>query len=460
LDAVTPSLTVRREARREDQVKPPTFAAWMVAAVIGVAAIAYVDAAREDAAALKDFAEEPRSVARAIASLQREDEPDPRAEGALTVLRAVETPGLQRVFVRRHDDAELTATDGSRVAAGSLTHGLESAQPSVRLTRAEAASLGLPARSAIAGLASFDWHGLPYEVVVVTSAARERDRDLRAQRRLVLSIILGAGLVLGFGVGALRRQRRQLELGHELAVAEVARERDERLVAADKLATLGALATGIAHEISTPLGVIVARADTIATADGVDAKSKRAASIILEQSDRITATIRGFLGLARGRTPELVNGVPARLAEQAVALTEHRFQQGGVEVKLEVEDDLPRVACDALLFEHVLVNLLLNACDAAGPGGHVELRVTREDSNVAFVVVDDGPGISKAAAARALEPFFTTKPEDKGTGLGLAIANEIVKHHNGRLAIGPRTGERGTKALAILPAVAEGGIDG
>jgi two-component system OmpR family sensor kinase len=87
----------------------------------------------------------------------------------------------------------------------------------------------------------------------------------------------------------------------------------------------------------------------------------------------------------------------------------------------------------------------------------VDLEVRRKDDGVAFAVLDDGPGISKEDAARAVEPFFTTKAEDKGTGLGLAIANEIVKHHNGRLSLAPRDGTRGTEAIVVLPALEKGG---
>jgi two-component system sensor histidine kinase AtoS len=100
------------------------------------------------------------------------------------------------------------------------------------------------------------------------------------------------------------------------------------------------------------------------------------------------------------------------------------------------------------MFEQVLVNLLLNACEACKPGGSAELSVRTEDKRVVFSVEDDGVGIGEEAAARATEPFFTTKPE--GTGLGLAITNEIVHHHSGSLVLRARpTG--GTQATVELP---------
>jgi signal transduction histidine kinase len=109
------------------------------------------------------------------------------------------------------------------------------------------------------------------------------------------------------------------------------------------------------------------------------------------------------------------------------------------------------VACDPRLFEQVLVNLLLNACDACEPGCQVELAVRADGEKLTFVVTDNGAGITKEAASRATEPFFTTKPQGQGTGLGLAIANEIVKHHHGQLTLAPRDHARGTCATVEMP---------
>lgn len=85
----------------------------------------------------------------------------------------------------------------------------------------------------------------------------------------------------------------------------------------------------------------------------------------------------------------------------------------------------------------------------------MELRVARDGQRVAFAVTDDGSGISEAAAARILDPFFTTKPIGQGSGLGLAIANELVKHHHGKLTVASRPGQRGTKACVELPSATE-----
>jgi signal transduction histidine kinase len=113
----------------------------------------------------------------------------------------------------------------------------------------------------------------------------------------------------------------------------------------------------------------------------------------------------------------------------------------------EVAGGVPDVRCEPLLLKHALVNLLLNACEAATAA--VRVDVSADAAGVAFVVTDDGEGITKEHAARAAEPFFTTKA-DGGTGLGLAIANEIVKTHRGSLDIAPRA-PRGTRACIRIP---------
>jgi signal transduction histidine kinase len=111
---------------------------------------------------------------------------------------------------------------------------------------------------------------------------------------------------------------------------------------------------------------------------------------------------------------------------------------------------MPLIQCDRDLLEHAIVNLLLNACEACGQGGRVEISARSDAEQVAFVVTDDGAGISVEAATRAAEPFFTTKAQSAGTGLGLAIATEIVKSHRGDLTIGPNQG-KGTRATIELP---------
>jgi len=139
------------------------------------------------------------------------------------------------------------------------------------------------------------------------------------------------------------------------------------------------------------------------------------------------------------------------LVRAAAASVEHRFIKAGVSLTTDAPAEAQLVLCDRALLEQALVNLLLNACDACRSGGHVRAAVRSDAKRVTFVVTDDGAGIAPDAAARAKEPFFTTKAPGTGTGLGLAIASEIAKSLRGELTIAPNDA-RGTRASIEIPA--------
>ncbi len=237
-------------------------------------------------------------------------------------------------------------------------------------------------------------------------------------------------------------------------MATLVRERDARLEREGQAATVLTLAGGVAHEISTPLAVIVGRSEQLLERFEGDERARRALQAILDQCQGINAVVRGFLALARGGTPELSDTDPADVVAGAVALVEHRFRRSGVTLSAEVSPGLPHLRANHRLLEHALVNLLLNACDACAPGGRVVVRAEQRAGEVTFAVRDDGAGIPAAAVSRATDPFFTTKSPGKGTGLGLAIVSEIVKTHRGSLVIGSAQG-RGTEATISLPAAPE-----
>jgi signal transduction histidine kinase len=363
-------------------------------------------------------------------------------------------PGESRILVMPPGENALVSPEGARIDAPALASALRSGATTLRLDRTQAAALGFPARTAIAGLANVDGGALGrWGVAMVTSARRERDRQQRASVRLVGGVTLAGGLVFLFGAIALSKQRRELELARELEVAALTKQRDERLVRADRVAVMGTLATGVAHEISTPLAVITGRTEQLLAKED-DARSRRHLEVIHEQTARIGAVVRGFMDLARGGAPVLAAIAPSQIVRAAVRLTEHRLLASGMHLATDVAEAIPEVHCDHRLLEHAVVNLLLNACAACERGGHVDLTVRTDGTHVGFVVDDDGVGITPEATARAMEPFFTTKPVGEGTGLGLAITHEIVKAHHGTLTIAPRpTG--GTRAVISIPIVAK-----
>lgn len=497
----------------EGLLRAISLVASMIVSVGLVAALAFWDSQRESSASLDDFAQEQAMLAESVASelatrlaVVRRDalwiaenaesgRPTPRppvfdgyttftlradtgpphdasgtglmlhvraAEGRIVdvVVRPakllegamrVERPGSVRLLVLGPDAGNLVSTNGLGVESPPVRRALETGQPSVWLSRSDAMALGLKPRLAAAGLSMVDAGPLGrWGIAVVSSAERMRDREQRALWRLVLFVLVTTFLVVVFGTAALRRQRRGLRLEGELALSALARERDADLATANRAAVMGTLAMGIAHEISTPLGIIAGRGEQLLSRLQGDERSARALQIVLDQSERIRRTIRGFLNLVRGDTPVLGDTAPKAVLDGAVGLVEHRFEAARVTLSKDVSFDLPTIRCDVPILQQAIVNLLLNACDACMPGGHVEASIRSDSEHVVFLVVDNGAGITSEAAARATEPFFTTKAQGQGTGLGLAIANEIVKLHRGSLSLRANS-PRGTCASISIP---------
>jgi len=425
----------------------------MIAAIAVITSLAWWDEQREAEAALRDLEAEQSVLAASLEESLRSqltgsaDVRDLRATAAALLEQERKVGRSDLVFLIVTPSAvPLRTVDGHALASPVLERALGEGLSSVRLSRPQAAQVGLPARTAVAGIARVDVPPLGrWGVVVVASAARERDREKRALWRLVLGVLVASGLVIAFGGAALRKQRKELELQGELAIAEVRRARDEELLGAQRVATMGTFAMGIAHEVATPPGVIMGRAEQLLAGTHDDERMARSAQTILKQADRIQHIVRRFLDMARGGPPSFERTNPAEIVRAAAASVEHRFAKAQVSLTSDVPATMPLIQCDRHLLEHAIVNLLLNACEACGFHGHVELSARSDAEQVAFVVTDDGMGISSDAAALAVQPFFTTKPQGAGSGLGLAIASEIVKSHRGEFVIGPNQG-KGTRA--------------
>jgi two-component system, NtrC family, sensor kinase len=205
--------------------------------------------------------------------------------------------------------------------------------------------------------------------------------------------------------------------------------------------------------VATPLAVILGRAEQLRGRVEQDDRSLHAARTIIDQVDRIQIVIRRFLDLARGGLPAMTRCHPGDVIRSAAASVEHRFAKARVSLSVDPGRETIDVLCDRALLEQALVNLLLNACDACLPGGRVVVSTRADTEQVAFVVTDDGAGVSPDIIMRVKEPFFTTKPAGAGSGLGLAIASEIAKSHRGELTLSPN-GEHGTRACVEIPVAA------
>ncbi|HEY7726482.1 MAG TPA: ATP-binding protein [Anaeromyxobacteraceae bacterium] len=295
--------------------------------------------------------------------------------------------------------------------------------------------------------------------------ARPLDRLLAAAARLG-----GAeGLpVLGESGGhaltraALAFERTAAALGDERArlagkVAELTAanralaEARESLIRSEKLATVGRLAAGLAHEVGNPLGAVtgyveLARARLPADAD---AELAEALDRIAAAAARIDQTVRGLLDFAHPAPPSLrpVELAAAVEAAQRLARVQARFR--GVEVALDLPPGLPCAVADEHQLTQVFLNLFLNAGDAMAGSGRVAVRARDAGAHVVVEFEDSGPGIPAADLPRVFDPFFTTKDPGEGTGLGLAICHRILEAAGGEIAAG-RAGGGGARFTLLL----------
>jgi signal transduction histidine kinase len=235
--------------------------------------------------------------------------------------------------------------------------------------------------------------------------------------------------------GALEEERGRLAAKvEELTRANRAlAEARESLLRSEKLATVGRLAAGLAHEVGNPLGAIAGYAELARARLPRDADPELRDSVerISAAASRIDRTVRDLLDFARP-APAAMAAVDLRSAVDAalrLARVQSRFR--GVEVELALPPDLPAVAADEHQLSQVFLNLLLNAGDATGGNGRVAIRARREREGVAVEVRDTGPGIAPADLPRVFDPFFTTKDPGEGTGLGLAICHRILEAAGG-----------------------------
>ncbi|UQA57681.1 ATP-binding protein [Polyangium aurulentum] len=292
-------------------------------------------------------------------------------------------------------------------------------------------------------------------------AAAEADIDLSAGGRR-LAIRLHKAQLDTAALGDARAPRRNgLVLLVEDRTERAALE--AQLVHKDRLASVGRLAAGVAHEIGNPLTGITCLAQNLAReANGNDELQGRA-DLILAQAGRIEGIVRSLLGYSReGATasggpplPRVERTLIAPAVDEAMALV--RLDRTGKLIQMDnvCPSDLA-VLADRQRLTQVLVNLLTNACDASAPGGAVLVDATRAPEGVLLRVIDGGAGIAPELKERVFEPFFTTKPPAEGTGLGLSVVYGIVEEHGGRVWIESEPG-CGTTVLVRLPIAAEPG---
>jgi two-component system NtrC family sensor kinase len=247
---------------------------------------------------------------------------------------------------------------------------------------------------------------------------------------------------------------RELEGEVEKKAAEI-QEAQDQLINAEKLASLGRLAAGVAHEINNPLTGIVTFAHLMLERCPEDRAGDREDLImIIEQADRCTKIVKGLLGFSRkGASEKLLCNING-LAENAYSMVRNQAAFYDIQVAMKFAEKMPHINADPNQIQQVILNLFTNAADAMNGIGQItiETRTTAEDgveyAEMSFT--DTGPGILPEHLDKILEPFFTTKAAGKGTGLGLPVSYGIIKRHGGELFVQSKTG-RGTTFIVRLP---------
>jgi two-component system, NtrC family, sensor kinase len=264
---------------------------------------------------------------------------------------------------------------------------------------------------------------------------------------------------LGALAGEMNMMARKLESATKQAADESAARIAtlEQLRHVDRLTTVGELASGVAHELGTPLNVIELRASMIASGEVLGAPAKDAARAIVEASEQMTRTVGQLLAFARRHTLERAPTDIARIVRQTVELVAPFVRKQRVEVTVDA-DEGAIANVDELQVQQALTNLVMNAVQAMPDGGRVRLSVRRSNESakqkgpvVQVRVEDDGPGIAPDNLERVFDPFFTTKDVGRGTGLGLSIADKIVSDHGGWITVSSEQG-KGAVFDVFLPA--------
>jgi two-component system NtrC family sensor kinase len=234
---------------------------------------------------------------------------------------------------------------------------------------------------------------------------------------------------------------------------------EEKLHQSEKLAALGSLLAGVAHELNNPLAIVVTQA-VLLREKGTDTATIKRAERIEAAASRCARIVKSFLSMARQRP---ISRGPVKLdamVQSALDLTAYGLRSNGVSVSVDVPSDLPKVTGDADQLGQLCMNLLINALHALqGVDGPRELRVTAAacQDGVQLTFADNGPGVPDAIKSRIYDPFFTTKPVGTGTGIGLSLCQSIVRQHDGLLALQDTPGG-GATFVVTLPAASHPGL--
>ena len=221
---------------------------------------------------------------------------------------------------------------------------------------------------------------------------------------------------------------------------EELRKTHEKLVQSEKLASIGILAAGVAHEINNPLGGLFNCLQMLRQNDGNPEARLKYLELAKEGLDRIESTVRKLLWMARKSEHAPADVVIKNVVENVRSFVEYKLRKGRIEFISEIPEDL-HVFVDLHDFQQVLLNLFINAIQAMKDGGQLTVRGHKEGQGVKIEVKDNGCGIAQENVGKIYDPFFTTKPTGEGTGLGLWLTYEIIRNYGGDIMVESEVGK-------------------
>jgi len=237
-------------------------------------------------------------------------------------------------------------------------------------------------------------------------------------------------------------------------------ELNDQLIQSDKMAALGKMAAGIAHEINNPMAVVGEKAgwmrDLLEEEEFQGSKNLKeyikSVDKIEEHVERARKITHNMLGFARRMEQRLDDVDINNVLNQTIELLQNHAQINNIDIRKDLQPDLPIIASDQSQLQQVFLNMINNAIDAIEKDGLIEVRTWKADSQIVVSVKDNGPGISEEYLTKVFDPFFTTKEVGKGTGLGLSVSYNIVQKLGGFITVESKLSE-GTEFRVKLPIV-------
>lgn len=293
----------------------------------------------------------------------------------------------------------------------------------------------------------------------IICAQQERSDALmhlvQAKRTAIAIFVLGAIAIVLVSFMLARR------MVSRIAEADNQKENmNEKIIEASRMASIGELAAGIAHEINNPVAIMVEEAGWIEDLmsdegpmqESTLAEIQRAVQQIQDQGDRCKQITHKLLSFARKTDPTVKDVKLNNLVDEVIALVSQKSRYASVRIETDLAQGLPPVAASPSELQQVLLNLVNNAVDAIdSEGGTVKVITSRQGDLISLTVTDTGIGIAEANLSRIFDPFYTTKPVGQGTGLGLSICYGIVNKLGGEIKVSSAKG-KGSKFTVLLPA--------